>query len=212
MVSVDASAEIATAEPAAAERVLPSACTEGVVCVPPRDFATRLCAGLFPEVALHMFAPKTPWKRAYLLRSFQAWHVGGHGDMRELRANEEVLIISAQRMGAGVQGLGGQPYDVLRWDGTCVSLMEDELSFKKPAAAVPANIAWKKLDPAFQSLLAEEKNVEMLRATEVRTCDTKSALQEPGKSKCEMARRQVSLAIAQSVGRGKVLPALSSIP
>lgn len=199
-------------EPAApVEHELPTACAEGTPCVPPRDFAGRVCEGVYPEVALHMFAPKTPWKRAYLLKSFQAWHVGGHGDMRELRVNEEVLLLSVSR-GGGEMQLGGKAFDVLRWDGTCVSLMEDEITFQKPAGAVPANIAWKKLEPTYQAAFSEERSIESLRGAQARTCESPAAEQEPGKSKCELARRQLSLAIAQSIGRGKALPALSSVP
>ena len=173
-------------------------------------FAERLCSGTYPEVALHLFAPKTPWKRAYLQRAFKAWHVGGRGELRDLRAGEEVLIVK-RGTGAG-QELGGQAFDVLRWDGTCVSLMEDEISFRRPSSAVPANIPFKKLEPSFQSAFAEEKQIELLRADQVRLCDAPAAEKEPGKSKCELSRRQLSLAIAQSVGKGKTLPPVPAIP
>ena len=74
---------------------LPSACVDGgSMCTVPVDFAERLCRGLYPEVALHLFGPKTPWKRAFLLRSFKAWHVGSRSDLRELRTGEEVIILS----------------------------------------------------------------------------------------------------------------------
>ncbi len=192
------------------ERSLPEACEEGAVCTPPAAFAERLCSGTYPEVALHLFAPKTPWKRAYLQRAFKAWHVGGRGEMRDLRAGEEVIIVK-RGTGAG-QELGGQAFDVLRWDGTCVSLMEDEISFRRPPAAVPANIPFKKLEPSFQSAFVEEKKIELLRADHVRLCEAPAAEKEPGKTKCELSRRQLSLAIAQSVGKGKTLPPLTSIP
>lgn len=197
---------------AAPEPAIPAACAEGPLCVPPSAFAQRLCDGLYPEAALHMFAPKTPWKRAYVKRAFQAWHVGGHGDMRELRANEEVLIVMRGRGGSGPQVVGGEPFDVLRWDGTCVSLMEDELSFHKPSEPVPANIAWQKLGPRFQALFAAQKSIEQHRDQQVRLCETKAAGKEPGKSKCELARRSLSLAIARTVWKGAALPEPSSIP
>lgn len=209
--AVEVAATPPPAEPTV-EHALPTNCEGGPVCVPPKEFAQRVCGGTYPEVALHLFAPKTPWKRAYLLRSFQAWHVGGHGDMRELRANEEVLILAVSRGGGEDGQLGGKAFDVIRWDGTCVSLMEDEITFQKPPASVPANITWKKLEPNFQAVFAEDKSIAALRQSQARTCESPAAEQEPGKTKCELARRQLSLAIAQSVGRGKALPALSSIP
>ncbi len=209
--------EVAAADAAKAkaeERVLPTSCEGSALCTPPIDFAERLCAGVHLEVALHLFAPKTPWKRAYLQRAFKAWHVGGRGELRDLRAGEEVIIVKTAQGAAqgGGADLGGQAFDVLRWDGTCVSLMEDELSFRRPPAAVPANIPWKKLEPAFQSAFAADPQVELSRASQVRICEGAAAEKEPGKTKCELARRQLSLAIAQSVGRGQKLPPLSSVP
>ncbi|MBK6519931.1 MAG: hypothetical protein IPM79_33925 [Polyangiaceae bacterium] len=210
-------APVTAPEPVAAPtpeeaRSLPDACVDGPMCTFPSEFAERLCSSAHPEVALHLFAPKTPWKRAYLQRSFQAWHVGGRGELRELRSGEEVIIVSAPKGQSGGMQIGGQGFDVLRWDGTCVSLMEDELSFRKPPAAVPANIPFKKLDRSFQTAFSQEKQIEMLRASEQRTCEAPGAEKEPGKSKCELARRQLSLAIAQVVAKGKALPELSYVP
>lgn len=199
--------EVAAEEPV---RSLPMQCVEGegAVCTLPADFGERLCAGAYPEVAIHLFAPKTPWKRVYLQKSFQAWHVGGRGEMRELRAGEEVLVVKTGRGDL----TGGQAFDVLRWDGTCVSLMEDEISFRKPASAVPANIPWKRLEPEFQSAFAEEKHIENLRASQAKLCDGAAVDKEPKRSKCELARRQLSQAIAQAVAKGKSLPPLRAVP
>lgn len=208
-----ASAEIEAAPPAFEapdERKLPTACGDGPICALPADFAERLCAGAYPEVALRLFSPTTPWKRAYLQRSFKAWHVGGRGELRDLRAGEEVLIARANR-GAD-QDLGGRAFDVLRWDGTCVSLMEDEISFRKPPSAAVANIAWKKLEPAYQSAFFEDRHLESLRAAQARACEAAGVDKEPAKSKCELATRQLSMAMAQSVGKGKELPPPASIP
>ena len=195
-----------------ATRELPSTCAEGPICLPPPDFAERLCARPYPEAALHLFGPKTPWKRVYLQRSFQAWHVGGHGELRELHRGEEVLVVTAGKTGGGGMQIGGRAFGVLRWDGTCVSLMEDELEFRRPPAAAPANIALKKLDPDFQAVFAEDKRIQALRTTQERLCAAPAAEKEPAKTKCELARRQLSLAIAQAVGKGASLPPLSVVP
>lgn len=206
--NVEAAPILETAE----ARELPTSCADGPICSLPADFAERLCAGAYPEVALRLFAPATPWKRAYLQRSFKAWHVGGRGELRELRAGEEVLIARTNRGTEGNDDLGGRAFDVLRWDGTCVSLMEDEISFRKPPSASVANIAWKKLEPAYQSAFFEDRYLENLRLSQTRLCDAAGVEKEPAKSKCELATRQLSLAMAQSVGKGKELPAPASIP
>ncbi len=191
---------------------LPTECADSAMCTPPKDFGERICSGSYPDAALSLFGPRTPWKRAYLRRAFQAWHVGGHGEMRELHTNEEVLVLTVHQAGDERMQIGGRAFDVLRWDGTCVSLMEDEINFQKPPGAVPANIVWKSLDSKFQAALTEEKAIDMLHANQVRACDAPDADKEPGKTKCEIAREQLSLAIAQWVARTKTLPAPSSIP
>lgn len=193
-------------QPSSEERSqeLPTNCSDTSLCTPPVAFAERLCSGVHPEVALHLFAPATPWKRAYLRHHLKAWYVGGRGDERELHGGEEVLIL---REGGG---MGGKAYDTLRWDGTCVSLMEAELSFKKPAGSFPANIPWKRLEPTFQSAFSEDRKVEMALVAQDRAC--KATQKEPQKTQCELAQRQLSLAIAQSVLRGRSLPSLASIP
>ena len=207
-----ASVEPAPVDDAPETRELPTACADGPICSLPSDFAERLCAGAYPEVALRLFSPATPWKRAYLQRSFKAWHVGGRGELRELRAGEEVIIARTNRGTEGNDDLGGRAFDVLRWDGTCVSLMEDEISFRKPPSASVANIAWKKLEPAYQSALFEDRYLENLRASQIRICEAPGVEKEPAKSKCELATRQLSLAMAQSIAKGKELPAPASIP
>lgn len=210
--SVSASASASAPEPPEAERKLPEACVEGPTCEMPAEFGERLCAGSQPEVALHLFAPKTPWKRLYLRRSFKAWHVGGRGELRELRAGEEVIVVSVPKTsGTGMQ-IGGQAFEVLRWDGTCVSLMEDEISTKRPSNAVPANIPWKDLETSYRATFKEEKAIELAQSVQQRLCESPNVDKEPGKSKCELARRHLSLTIAQSVGKGKALPPLSYVP
>ncbi|NUP08913.1 MAG: hypothetical protein HOW73_22930 [Polyangiaceae bacterium] len=201
----------AKAEPEA-ERKLPEACEPGDMCSMPAEFGQRLCGGTHPEVALHLFAPKTPWKRAYLKRAFKAWHVGGRGELRELRAAEEVIVVTVAKPSATGMQIGGQAFDVLRWDGTCVSLMEDEITFQRPSNAVPANIALEELEPPYRTSFTEEKAIELARSAKKRTCEAAGADQEPGKSKCELARRHLSLTIAQSVGKGRALPPLTYVP
>lgn len=199
-------------EPAAGEPVAsspPDACdhTEPF-CLPAASFADEVCRGQHAELALHFFGPKTPWKRAYVLRAFKAWHVGSRSDMRELKAGEEVILLTGGGKGGAITD-AGRGFDALRWDGTCVSLMEDELSFRKPPSAVPANIDLKALDPTFRSALVEERQIEQASSSTSKMCEPGKAEKEPARSKCEMARRQLSQLIAQTIGRGKELPPLS---
>lgn len=145
-------------------------------------------------------------------RAFKAWHVGSRSDLRELRAGEEVILLTGggKAKPGAIQDAAGRGFDALRWDGTCVSLMEDELSFQKPAAAVPANIDMKALMPEFRSALLEERPIEQLSGSTAKLCEPALADKEPGKSKCELARRQLSQVIAQVITKGKPLPPLAN--
>ena len=192
-------------------RSLPASCEGSSPCTMPKDFGGRLCQGAAAEVAMHLFAPGSPWQRVYVKRAFKAWHVGGRGEMRDLKSGEEVLVVK-QGGNSGSMDLGGRAFDVLRWDGTCVSLMEDEISFQRPPSAVPANITFAKLAPEFQEYLAADKPVGSLLSNQKRLCEDKKAEKEPGKTKCELARRQLSQGIARVVASGKPLPALAYVP
>ncbi|MEP7124758.1 MAG: hypothetical protein ABJE95_27770, partial [Byssovorax sp.] len=127
-----AAPEVASAKPVDPDDVkateLPSACasTDDKVCLPPKPFVKRLCAGFFPDTALAMFTKGTPWTRGYLRMNVEAWNAsGGMSSSDKLVFDEEVLIVahrSADTGGMQVSGSTGS-YDVLRWDGTCASLM-----------------------------------------------------------------------------------------
>src|SRR5687767_14939595 len=51
------------------EHGLPAACAKArFPCLPPAKWVDSLCADVYPDVALHMFAPGTPWQRFYMLK------------------------------------------------------------------------------------------------------------------------------------------------
>ncbi len=124
---------------------LPTACAEGddKICMPPKAFVKRLCAGFFPDAALIMFKKGTPWTRGYLRLNVEAWNAsGGMSSSDKLVFDEEVLLVahrSADTGGMTVSGASGS-YDVLRWDGTCASLMGEEVTTKLAPAPKHAKI------------------------------------------------------------------------
>ena len=46
-------------------------------CLPPSRWVKRLCEDIYPDVALHMFRPGTPWKRLYMLARAEAFNASG---------------------------------------------------------------------------------------------------------------------------------------
>jgi hypothetical protein len=78
-----AAPEAATAKPVDPDDAplteLPSACasTDDKICLPPKPFVKRLCAGFFPDTALAMFKKGSPWTRGYLRMNVEAWNASG---------------------------------------------------------------------------------------------------------------------------------------
>jgi hypothetical protein len=157
---------VASAAPvaeAAKPRTLPTECEEkGKLCLPPAPFVKRICNDSFPDVALAMLAKGTPWSRGYLrVKSAEAWNASGGVSSADKLVFEEEFVLLAHRDGntGGMQVSGsGGGYDVLRWDGSCASLMDEEVSLSPSPSPRYAKIPWKNLEDKVQAaLLADEK-------------------------------------------------------
>src|ERR1700710_2081587 len=73
--STDAAA--ATAE-VASSTLLPENCSgDSEDCLPPASWVHKLCSGVHPEVALHMFRGGSPWKRLYSRATAPAYNGTG---------------------------------------------------------------------------------------------------------------------------------------
>ncbi len=183
------------------------------VCVPPKAFVKRLCAGFYPDVALTMFAKGTPWTRGYLRREVEAWNAsGGVSSSDKLVFDEEVLFVAHREANTGgmvVSGASGS-YDVLRWDGTCASLQGEEVTTKPPPAAKYAKIPWKSLaDPTREALLANEK-IGKIAADRKKEC--KGATIGEVSDKCVKADTMLGAAVIEYVRGGGALPPPAKLP
>ena len=81
------------------------------------------------------------------------------------------VLILAQHGGSGemqVSGTGG--FDVLRWDGTCATLSDDELVMQVPAPPRLAQFAWKNIDDGIQEALLQNEAIRSARASERKRC------------------------------------------
>ncbi len=207
--AVPESSAVEEAPPQAAEP-LPSACEgestikDAKLCVAPRTFAKKLCSGIYPEVALSLFAKGTPWTRLWLAGDVDAWNAsGGLTHRAKLAFDEEVIVLSkhgAAQTGGIVMTGSMASYDVVRLDGTCVSVMEGELTTRRPPAPKPAMVPWSRLEePTRHALLASAKVKSMHDAFE-KACNTGD------KKACDKAERTFSQAILEHVRSGAVLP------
>lgn len=95
--------------------------------------AAEVCRSMTPTAALHAFAGNKKLRVAYLTRDMEAWSTG-HARQTKSRArfDEEVMVLASRSSKSSVVVQGGTvTYEVLRWDGSCASLMGDELTFRR---------------------------------------------------------------------------------
>jgi hypothetical protein len=168
------------------------------ICTPPSRVAEELCRRGSQDLALGMFQGGTPWRRAFVRHNLDAWYTGArHAAPAPLEQGEEVLIITNRTAsGSGVQ-VGSGNYDVYRWNGSCASVMADEVSFDKPRFPKTAPIAWERLDDATQNGLLGD------RAIQLRKDQVKKACREDGTAPdCTTAREALTALIAKRVRNG----------
>ena len=190
------------------ERVpIPTACAtdQGSFCLPEADFVEALCRTTRPNVALRMFSRDAPWTRAYLRRPVEAWYVGsGWSSPSLLAGGEEVLVLAERQpdMG-GMKVSGAGSYDVLRWDGSCVSVMSNEIAVRGRAAGQVATISWRDLNDDIRQALEQNRRVQLRRKEQRKAC------RQPGQAaqrRCEQARAALSREIGTYIRQGGELP------
>lgn len=220
--STTASADTSTSEtktdaPKADEPVaLPTSCANPgeKVCVMPEAFAKKLCSGFFPDLALYMFAPNSPWSRAYVnIKEADAWNSRqGPASDAKVVYDEEVIIVSEQKpdlKGMSVSGASAS-YDFLRWDGTCASLTAAEMTFNKPPKAKNPPVPWRSLEDATKEALQKDEKFKKLADDRRKEC--KGATIGGVSDKCEKIDKQLNAAIVDSVRKGTELPKPAKMP
>lgn len=223
------SAVVTASSPAAADAKteeapapLPTSCTTGdtgalkdmKLCLPEKSYAKKLCGGIYPEVALNLFGKGTPWSRVYLAGDVEAWNAsGGLTHRAKLAFDEEVIVLGkhgAASMGGVVMTGAQASYDVLRWDGSCVSVMEGEITTKRPPAPKPAEVKFSRLEENTRRALLAEPKVKAAYDAIGKACASVSSAAE--KKACEKADRAFTTSIVDAVRNGASLPAPSRRP
>ncbi len=211
--AVESKAPLPAEPPAPEPRTLPTECAASAsdVCTPPKEFVNRLCLRKDQGIALTLFHKQTPWTRAYVRRDMEAWYVAaGRSKPAKLKYAEEVLIVSNRALPkGGIQVSGAGSYDVYRWNGSCVSVMSDEVSLRSPATPDVALIRWKRLADDMRATL--EKNQKILYRNKRRRKVCKRIGRQAMRS-CQYAEAALSRMIASYVRRGGQLPAPKKVP
>ena len=161
-----------------------------------------------------MFHKATPWTRGYLRMNVEAWNAsGGLSASDKLVFDEEVLVLNRRVVASGAMKVSGSSggYAVLRWDGSCASLNEEELTFKAPPSkAKSARIPYRSLDEAIRTAL--EANDKVGKAVEARKKECQGgAMGDPGPS-CVKAEEAVSGFVVDYLRAGGSIPAPTRLP
>lgn len=218
------SAPADTAAPAAAEPdkqkeeavEVPTSCANPgeKVCVMPEAFAKKLCSGFYPDLALYMFSPNSPWTRAYVnIKEADAWNSrNGPASDAKLVYDEEVIIVSEQKpdlKGMTVSGATAS-YDFLRWDGTCASLTAAEMTFNKAPRPKHPNIPWRSIEDGTKAALEKDEKFAKLVVDRRKEC--KGATIGSVSDKCEKADKLLNQAIVEMIRKGVEIPKPQKLP
>jgi hypothetical protein len=209
--------EPAEAAPKATKNGLPTECDrqDGNICLPPSTFVKKLCGGDYQTVALALFAKGTPWTRAYASQPVETWDASGGGSARVMLSLDEELLVLRHRGGGGEGGIqvsgasGG--YDLLRWDGMCVTLEEGQLRFDTPHKPKNPRIIWTTLEVETREKLKEDQKVYDAYLTQKKEC--KGVTVGAVSKACEKADGVLSQTIADYVrDDGALLPPPVKLP
>jgi hypothetical protein len=164
----------------------------------------RICKVQSTDVALAMLRKGTPWTRAYLRGNTEAWNAADGGSSRyRMMLDEEVLIMRKRAASAMMVGQGAG-FDVIRWDGACVSLSEGELTMQKPPKPRATHIAWKELSGPTRDALSADSKVGA--AYDKRRKECKGATSGDVTAACEKLDRALGEAIHEFVRNGGEIP------
>jgi hypothetical protein len=202
---------------------IPDECgdSDSEACMPPSPWVSKLCSGVYPEVALHMFRKGTPWTRLFSKARAPAFNTAGGGapslsdekvDMHEeliaLRRNDEGRGMRAGEMQMGE--IAG--YDVLRWNGSCVTMHDGEFSTKPPRRGRVAHsrIEWRWLSDPIRNAL--QTDLEVHEAFVARKKECRGATLGTVSKACVKQDNQLVDAIVAYVRAGGDLPEPSEHP
>lgn len=210
----EAAPEEAETPSESAGEAIPTKCARSKgACTPSGKFVQKLCAASYPGVALYLFANGSPWTRGYLTGKVKAWNAsGGVSADGFLEFDEEVIVLQERKADTGgmqVSG-AGTSYDVLRWDGTCATLGEGELTLNKPPSPKAARVEWRFLDDNVQEALRSDEALSKIVSERKKEC--KGATSGDVSNKCVKADTKLSDSIIGYVRKGGTIPVPNKLP
>jgi hypothetical protein len=152
-----------------------------------------------------MFRSGTPWTRFYMRTGLNAVNGWGPTIAEDLVFAEEVIPINyrGQSKMFHVEGSLGT-FDVLRWNGSCVTLDLAEITNKRPSTPKHSRVNWKEISEDMQDALLEDSMVERVYQSRRKEC--KGASIGRVTAECERLDKELMKVIASYVREAKKLP------
>ncbi len=198
---------MAKAEPLPDPEAIPTTCvSEEPPCVPDATYVKRLCSASYPEVALTLLGKESPFTRMYLRGDVDGWNAdGGVSTRAKLAFDEEVLVLKRRPapVNSVVVGAGGG-YLVMRWDGACYTLEENEVTAKRPPVMKHSAIPWRFLSEKGRAALLSSPKINA--AFQKRGKECKGASSGEVSRPCEQADAALSAVVVAEVRSGVSIP------
>ena len=173
-------------------------------CTVAPAYVKRLCSAIYPEATLALFSKGTPFTRVWMAGDVEAWNASaGLSRRAKLGFDEEVIVLGKhQAPSAGGIVMTGTmaSYDVVRADGTCFSVMEGELTTRRPPAPKSASIAWGRLEEPTRHALLTVPKVKAAYDSVTKACAADRT------KACDKADAKFAQAILDAVRNGVELP------
>jgi hypothetical protein len=205
------------AKKVAAPRI-PSRCAKGKKnrgeCLPPQGWVKRLCDDVYPDVALHMFAPGTPWKRLYMLSRAEPVNASGGASLlgERMERGEEVIALKRRSESDGQIQVGDNNagYDVLRWNGACATIHDGDFAEDRPSRIFQSKVEWRRLGLPLRQHLEAQPAIGAAYAARSKSCHGFSMGKVSGD--CESNDRLLWEEVVRYVQTGAELPPASRTP
>ena len=209
----------AKAEPGADSKPrIPMHCAKGKKhngeCVPPPGWVKRLCDDVYPDVALHMFAPGTPWKRMYMLQRADPVNASGGSSLigDKMERGEEVIALRRRTENEGEVQVGNNNagYDVLRWNGACATIHDGEFIADRPSHIVQSKVEWRRIGLPLRQHLEAQPAIAAAYAARSKACHGFSMGSVSGD--CESNDKLLMQEVVRYIQSGPELPEATRMP
>jgi hypothetical protein len=197
---------------------IPKRCAKGKKhrneCLPPQGWVKRLCDDVYPDVALHMFEPGTPWKRLYMLARAEPFNASGGSSLLgdKLERGEEVIALKRRSENDGEIQVGDNNagYDVLRWNGACATIHDGDFAEDRPSHIVQSKVEWRRLGVPLRQHLEAQPAISAAYEARRKSCHGFSMGKVSGD--CESNDKLLMQEVVRYIQTGPDLPEAARLP